>query len=73
MSDKSVLHLRPRQRRPAEVAYLTLDQAAERAQVSKRTVERWMRDDGCPYIKLPGGHLVRIPVERFDAWLDQER
>ncbi len=73
MDERGVIQLRPRPRGKAQTAYLTVDEAAERAKVSKRTIERWVAREGCPHIRPPGSRLVRIPLERFDAWLESGR
>ncbi len=49
------------------IEYLTIEQAAERAQVSRATVKRWMKE-GMPFLIL-GPKLKRIRVGVFDAWL----
>ncbi len=49
------------------IEYLTIEQAAERAQVSRATVKRWMKE-GMPFLIL-GPKLKRIRVGVFDMWL----
>lgn len=48
-------------------AYLTLEQAAKRAEVSKKTIRRWIKL-GLPTITL-NSRMQRIRVEVFDRWL----
>lgn len=47
--------------------FLTLEQAAARAQVSKKTVTRWLKL-GLPHVRL-NSRLKRIRTDVFDAWL----
>lgn len=48
--------------------YLTIDQAAERAQVSRNTIKKWI-SEGLPSIKL-SPRMVRIRTVDFDAWME---
>lgn len=47
---------------------LTIDEVADMHRVSRRTVERWIKDGQLPASKLPGG-LVRIERTAADALL----
>lgn len=47
--------------------FLTIDQAAARAQVGRNTIKAWIRA-GMPVLKL-GPRQTRIDVESFDAWV----
>jgi excisionase family DNA binding protein len=49
-----------------EGIYITVDEAARRFEVSRRTVFEWVRD-GLPSIKR--GRVRRIPVTEARAWL----
>jgi excisionase family DNA binding protein len=46
---------------------LTLDAAAKRLGVSRRTLERHIAADTLPHLRV--GHLVRVPVDVVDAIL----
>ncbi len=50
--------------------YLTIKQAAERAQVSRSTVKKWIKE-GCPFLVM-GPKLKRIRVGAFDWWVHQK-
>ena len=53
---------------PQRVA-LRPDEAAEALGVSPRTLRRWMRDAGLPYLRLDG--VVLIPCNGLEAWIGE--
>lgn len=48
--------------------YLTLQEAADRARVSKKTIRRWIKD-GLPVIRF-SARLQRFNADTFDAWVE---
>lgn len=69
MSEPTVIQLRPKPRPPAEQVLLSKKQAAERLGVSERTVERWVRKDAIPHVRLGEDEtILRFPVNRLDEW-----
>ena len=48
----------------------TPSQAAAAASVSRPTIYRWMRLDGCPVARIGG--CTRIPAEAFRDWLNRQ-
>ena len=52
----------------ADQRYLTYDQAARRAGVSKRTVQSWVYDGKLEAVRTTE-RLVRIDIEVLDAFL----
>ncbi len=42
-------------------------EAAEALGISQRTLRKWMRDDGLPYLRLDG--VVMIPRGQLEAWM----
>ena len=42
-------------------------EAAASLGVSERTLRKWMRDDGLPYLRLDG--VVMIPRSQLDEWM----
>jgi excisionase family DNA binding protein len=50
-------------------AYLTIEQAAERAQVSRSTIKKWIKE-GLPILVF-GPKLKRIRIDSFDDWLER--
>lgn len=52
--------------------YLTIKQAAERLQVSKKTIERRIKDGSIPIIRL-GIHSIRIKETDLDAFIDRHK
>lgn len=52
------------------LAYLTIEQAAERGQFCRNTVKKAMRAGELRYMRF--GRLVRIKVEDFDSWMEQQ-
>ncbi len=42
-------------------------EAAASLGVSERTLRKWMRDDGLPYLRLDG--VVLIPRGQLEAWM----
>lgn len=57
----------------SETPFLTIEQAAERAQVSRNTIKKWISDGVYPKGALPvirlSPRMIRIHVEIFDNWL----
>jgi excisionase family DNA binding protein len=69
VTDQAVIHLRPRQAPASAPVLLTTAQAAERLQVSVRTLRRWLRSGSVPHVRLgQDERLVRIPVDLLDEW-----
>lgn len=52
--------------------YLKTSEVAERAQVSARTVARWLRDGELKGVKL-NGHTWRIREDIFEEFLEGSR
>lgn len=52
------------------LAFLSVDDVADELDVSKRTVRRWMREKGLPYIKI--GRVVRFDAEAINRWAHQQ-
>ena len=48
--------------------WVKLTKAAERFDVSKRTLRRWIEEDGFPCSQAPSGTLL-INVKKADKWL----
>ena len=42
-------------------------EVAEAVGVSEKTLRKWMRDDGLPYLRLDG--VVLIPRGQLEAWM----
>ncbi len=53
----------------AEVAAMTLEQAAEYLQVSPEELEEWLEDGELPGTKLPSG-VWRVPTSTLEGWLN---
>jgi excisionase family DNA binding protein len=51
--------------------YLTILQAAELVGVDEKTLGRWSREDPT-FPRFSRGRVVRIPRERFLAWLERQ-
>ena len=51
-----------------ETTLLTLDDIAQRFQVSRRTVTRWV-DAGCPVLRPPVGTVQRFDFEQVLNWV----
>jgi excisionase family DNA binding protein len=49
---------------------LSTGQAAKILSVSRHTMQRYIRDNNLPHIKLPGGH-IRIRSDVLQAFIDQ--
>jgi excisionase family DNA binding protein len=54
----------------AEVAAMTLEQAAEYLQVSPDELEEWLEAGALPGTKLPSG-AWRVPRSTLEGWLDR--
>lgn len=50
---------------------LTVDQAAERLNVSTRFVRRLVDERRVPYLKI--GKFVRFAEDELDAWIEAQR
>jgi excisionase family DNA binding protein len=50
--------------------YITLDELAAYAAVSKMTLRRWIARD-MPFYKY--GRVIRVKISEFDAWILQFR
>lgn len=50
---------------------LTIRQFAQRLSVDRSTVWRWIRDRQLPHYRI--GHVVRIPLDQAEAWLERYR
>jgi excisionase family DNA binding protein len=49
---------------------LRITEAAQRLNVSRATVHRWIRDGRIPAVRLGGsGAPIRIPEDELRAWL----
>ncbi len=49
---------------------LRIDEAAERLNVSRASVYRWINQGRLPAVQLGGpGAPVRVPADELDAWL----
>ena len=48
----------------------TRQEAAELAQVSLPTLDKWIRNNDLPVIRI--GRQYRIPAERFKDWLNEQ-
>ncbi len=46
---------------------LRAKEVAEAVGVSEKTLRKWMRDDGLPYLRLDG--VVLIPRGQLEAWM----
>ncbi|MGH7768185.1 MAG: helix-turn-helix domain-containing protein [Candidatus Binatia bacterium] len=55
---------------PKELRFLTLEQAAEMLQVSKRTLQRLIQRRQLPSLKIGG--QWRIPEVQFLKWVEQK-
>lgn len=53
-------------RAPERIAYRPPELAALLG-ISGRTLRKWMRDEGLPFLRLDG--VVLIPAAMLDAWL----
>ena len=42
-------------------------EAEEALGISEKTLRKWMRDDGLPYLRVDG--VVLIPRDSLDAWM----
>lgn len=51
------------------VLCLTLEQAAEAAQVGRSTLDAWSHRAGFPVIR--DGNVVRVPLDLFKLWLEE--
>jgi excisionase family DNA binding protein len=49
---------------------LTIKQVAEKLQVSRATINRWMEDKTITFIKV--GKCVRFREEHIEGWLDKK-
>ena len=54
-------------RPPPDRLALRPGEAAEALGISERTLRKWMRDDGLPYMRLDG--VVLIPRGELEAWI----
>ncbi len=66
-----VVHLRRYLRLPAErknLEYPRLSEAAERAGVDKKTIERWLAESAIPYFRLNG--IRRVHWDSLQASLE---
>lgn len=54
----------------ASALLYTREQAAALTQVSLPTIDKWIRYDELPIIRV--GRYYRIPADKFKAWLDQK-
>ncbi len=60
MDDRGRLHL-------ADRLALRAKEAAEALGISARTLRKWMREEGLPYLRLDG--VVMIPRSELDEWM----
>lgn len=51
--------------------YLTMQQVADRLQVSKQTLSYWRSKDIGP-LSMQVGRGVRYPAEQFEAWVAKQ-
>lgn len=51
--------------------YLTVDEVATQLQVTPRTIQRWIRVEGLPAIKI--GRAVRVNADDLAHWLDARK
>ncbi len=58
---------RPRCLHLADRLALRPKEVAEAVGVSEKTLRKWMRDDGLPYLRLDG--VVLIPRGQLEAWM----
>jgi len=59
-------------KRPLDLAgrlALRPNEAADALGVSSRTLRKWMRDDGLPFLRLEG--VVLIPCAGLERWMDE--
>ena len=57
-----------------KVRLLTLDQVAERLQLSRRTVERKIQEEEIPSLQLGGPRTaIRVDEAELEAWLSHRR
>ena len=50
---------------------MTIDEVATQLQVSPRTIQRWIRMEGLPVIKI--ARAVRIDAKDLAVWLAQRK
>lgn len=48
---------------------LKIDQVAEKLNVSRRTIERWVRDRKIPVVSMPGRNL-RFDEKKIESWIN---
>ena len=51
--------------------YLTVDEVARQLQVTPRTIQRWIRLEGLPAIKL--ARAIRVDADDLAQWLDARK
>ena len=59
-----------------KAAMMSIADVATRCGVSKRTVHRWINDDGLPVHRMPGSGsrpITRVGSSDLRGWLDQHR
>lgn len=52
------------------LSFLSVDEVADEMDVSPRTVRRWMKEKGLPYIKI--GRVVRFDAGAVNDWAHQQ-
>lgn len=50
---------------------LTIDELAEKVQVSKRTIYSWVNKKVVPYYKIQQG--IRFDEKEIDEWIQQQK
>jgi excisionase family DNA binding protein len=56
---------------PSEGRFLTVSEAAARLQVSVKTIRRLIDRGDLPALRI--GHLIRIPEESFESFLEARK
>ncbi len=56
----------------APPVYQSIDQEAERLKISERTLRTYLKENGCPFYRLPGGD-VRLLSDEVDTWMIQRK
>lgn len=51
--------------------YLTVEEVARQLQVTPRTIQRWIRLEGLPAIKL--ARAIRVDADDLAQWLDARK
>jgi excisionase family DNA binding protein len=51
---------------------LTVAEVALRFKVTRRTIDRWIRDADLPHVRVTAG-TIRVPADELDRWLEERK